>query len=117
MVSNRIVIAETLQGYDLRQFKGSITVDCNGYDDGIRNKQRKLYELIGTDQVIWCVLDSAPLCRQEGNFLHRIEVDPRDVVRVVDALIWCNILGYGQRYIPPQEHAELRKEVALSGPV
>jgi hypothetical protein len=106
----------TLQGYDLRIFKGPIELRLGAYrdDDLISHAQRQLYDKIGTDQVIWCGRSDPCLLAQSGKYLHYIDVDQRDIVRVIDSLMWCHILNYGSRYIPDEERTQLRNHARIS---
>lgn len=106
----------TLQGYDLRTFCGPIELSQGTYrgDPQISFKQQKLYDIIGEDQVIWCGQDEPVLHAKTGKFIHEIDTDPRDIVAVIDSLIWCHILEYDPRYIPPEEHSDLRDQAGNS---
>ena len=108
----------TLQGYNLITFTGPINLGLGTYKDypEIIQKQQKLYEIIQEDQVIWCAQSEPPLVGCTGYFVHDIDVDSKDIVAVVDGLIWCHIIKiYGPRFIPREEHMELRFQVSTSG--
>ncbi len=106
----------TLQGYNLRTFNGPIELDLGTYrnHDFISRCQRRLYDQIGSDQVVWCGQTDPCLHNQSGKYIHDIEVDERDIIKVVDGLVWCHILNYGERYIPDEEHTALRSHAAVS---
>lgn len=106
----------TLQGYDLRTFCGPIELSHGTYTDDpkISLKQQQLYDIIGEDQVIWCSQDEPVLHAKTGKFIHDIDTDPRDIIAVIDSLIWCHILEYDPRYIPPEEHIDLRYQAGNS---
>jgi len=102
----------TLQGYDLRRFRGPIDLaqGSKKNNDTISDAQRRLYSLIGENQVVWCRQDGPVLHGETGRYLHDIDVDRRDIVAVVDSLIWCHYIGYECHYIPREEHAELEEQ-------
>lgn len=107
----------TLQGYNLITFTGPIKLGLGTYKDypEIIQKQQNLYEIIQEDQVIWCTQSEPVLVGCIGHFIHDIDVDSRDIVAVVDGLIWCHIIKiYGPRFIPREEHMELRFQVSTS---
>lgn len=106
----------TLQSYDLRTFAGPIDLDHGSYKDdaNVSAAQRQLYDLIKEDQVVWCGQDEPILHAALGHYLHDIDVDHRDIVAVIDSLVWCHIIKYDSRYIPPEEHADLRHQAAIS---
>lgn len=110
----------TLQGYNLITFTGPIKLGLGTYKDypEIIQKQQKLYEIIQEDQVIWCTKSEPLLGDCSGKFIHDIDIDFRDKKWVVDSLIWCHIINnkwYGPRFIPREEHMELRFQVSTSG--
>ena len=110
--------AWTIQCYDLRTFKGPIQLDCGTYNDDstVLDAQRQLYDLVKKDgQVVWCNQVESIVPDDVGRYLHEIDVDVRDVVAVVDSLVWCHLLNYGPRYIPPQEYVQLRRLAATNG--
>ena len=106
----------TLQTYDLRIFSGPIDLARGSYSDdaNVSPAQRRLYDIIKEDQVVWCGQDEPTLRAANGHFLHDIEVDSRDIVAVIDSLVWCHLIKYHSRYIPPEEHADLRHRAAMS---
>ncbi len=114
----------TIQGYDLRTFKGPIDLSQGSYKDSdtIPPEQRKLYERIQTDQVVWCEQDEPYLCRKKKDqFLHAIDFDVEndvdvddDNIFVVDTLAWCHIIGYDSRYIPKSDHVKLQYQADMS---
>jgi hypothetical protein len=104
----------TEQGFDLRKFVGPLRPDLATYKDDpeIRDAQRLLYELLGTDQAIWC-LQSPPITDLEpGTFRHTIDPDPRDIVAVIDYFHWSRILGFGTDNIPREEDVKLMRQAA-----
>jgi len=107
----------TLQGYDLRTFSGPIELNRGTYndDENIVAAQRRLYDLTNQDQVVWCGQGEPCLHGQTGSYVHDIDADPRDIVTVIDSLVWCHIIKYDSRYIPPEEHSDLRFRSATSG--
>jgi hypothetical protein len=107
----------TLQGYDLRRFGGPIELSRGTYknDPNVPVSQRQLYDLIKEDQVIWCGQDEPFLRAAAGRFVHDIDVDSRDIMKVIDTLVWCHIIKYGSRYIPPEEHSDLQFQAEASG--
>lgn len=106
----------TLQTYDLRNFSGPIDLARGSYrnDANVSAAQRRLYDLITEDQVVWCGQDEPTLYGAKGHFLHEIKVDSRDIVVVIDSFVWCHLINSDSRYIPPEEHADLRHEAAMS---
>lgn len=106
----------TLQGYDLGSFCGPIEQSRGTYNEdlNISFKQQQLYDLVSEDQVIWCGLGESALHAKTGKFIHDIDADPRDIVAVIDSLVWCHILKYDSRYIPPEEHSDLRYQAGIS---
>ena len=106
----------TFRGYDLRTFNGRIELARGTYKDDskVSSAQRRLYDLIGEDQVVWCVQGQL-LGEEIGRYHHEIDSDSRDIVAVVDALVWCHIAQYGPRYIPPEDRRDLRFQAATSG--
>jgi hypothetical protein len=93
----------TLHSYDLRTIAGPNNADRGSYRDDlvVSSAQRQLYELINEDQVVWCGQDEPILQVARGHLLHDIDVDERDIVAVIDSLVWCHIIGKDSRYIPP----------------
>jgi hypothetical protein len=101
----------TIQSYDLRVFEGPIELDRGTYnhDSAVLNVQRQLYDLVKEDgQVIWCSQVRSVFPDDVDRYLHEIDIDSRDIVAIVDTLVWCHLLNYGPRYILPQDHRELR---------
>ena len=112
------MIVFTLQNYDLRSFSGRIELDRGTYRDRpeIVESQSRLYKLIEYEQVIWCSQMEPSFEGEEGKFIHTIAVDSRDIVAVIDTIVWSHILGYKlDDCIPPEEYAELRRRTASSG--
>ncbi|MDA1142577.1 MAG: hypothetical protein O3B01_28775 [Planctomycetota bacterium] len=99
----------TLQGYDLTSFSGPICLDKGTYRDQpvIKESQKKLYEIVGTNQVIWLSQDRPYLGASAVCFLHRIEARKEDIVAFIDGFVWNHIIGNSQ-YIPEDEHRKLR---------
>ncbi len=100
----------TLQGYDLRTFHGRIDVEQGTYKHFplIVEAQRRLYRLLGEDQLVWLSQKPPPcLDRAEGQFLHEIDLDDRDIVTVVNGFVWSHIIGH-HRFIPEEEHEVIR---------
>lgn len=62
---------------------------------------------------MWCQKE---VHRSAGEYVHEIDVDPRDLIAIVDALIWCHILDYGPRYILSEDHANLRHQARIESP-
>jgi len=110
------VRVRTFQGYDLRTFNGRIELARGTYKDDskVSSAQRRLYDLIGEDQVVWCVQGQL-LGEEIGRYHHEIDADSRDMVAVVDALVWCHIAQYRPRYIPPEDRCVLNIQAATSG--
>lgn len=106
----------TLQGYDLREFRGPIELNRSTYNDckNIIAAKKRLYDLIDEDQVVWCGQDEPCLHGETGRYIHDIDADRRDIAAIVDALVWCHIIGYNRCYIPPEEHGDLRFRAATS---
>ena len=107
----------TLQGYDLNSLTEPIDPSQGTYRDKpqIAAAQRKLNERLANRQVIWMSQESPDLLTSEiGRFIHEIDTDWRDVVTVVDGLIWNHIIGNDPRYIPTPEYCELRVKAAQS---
>ncbi|WP_145179752.1 hypothetical protein [Gimesia chilikensis] len=106
----------TLQGYDLRTFCGPIELSHGTYTDDPKTslKQQRLYDLVSEDQVIWCGQDEPAVHNETGKYIHDIDADPRDIVAVIDSLVWSHILEYPPRYIPPEEHSDLRYQAGIS---
>jgi len=104
----------TLQGYNLLEFQGNIDLGRGRYHDlpAVRAAQQQLYEMIGDNQVVWLSQVQPMLNHEAGRFLHRIQVDDRDVVAVVDTFAWNHILK-NERYIPLNDHKRLRYEVRI----
>ncbi|HCO23317.1 MAG: hypothetical protein CME31_27215 [Gimesia sp.] len=100
----------------MRTFCGPIELSCGTYRDdlNISFKQQQLYGLVNEDQVIWCGQDEPALHTETGKYIHDIDADPRDIVAVIDSLVWCHILDYDSRYIPPEEHSDLRYQAGNS---
>lgn len=96
-------------------FSDSIRLELGTYRSNpqINSAQRRLYTRIGTDQVVWCSQEIPPL-PEAGRYLHHIDVDPSDVVAVVDALVWNHIIGPDPFYVLPEDHAELRRRASLT---
>ncbi len=107
----------TIQDYDLRTVECPIDLICGTYNtnDSISHAQQTLYELVGKDQLVWCAQSTPFLAGKVGRYLHEIDVDSRDIVAFVDSLVWGHIIGYGARYIPPEDHSELRSKVPANG--
>ena len=105
----------TLQGYNLLEFQGNIDLSRGSYHDlpDVRTAQQQLYEMIGENQVVWCSQDRPMLNHEAGRFLHRIRVDDRDVVAIVDTFVWNHIIE-NERYIPASDHDGLRYDAGLS---
>lgn len=100
----------------MREFEGPIRLRRGPYGDHpeIFRAICKLHKHINEDQVVWCSQDSDFCLHNEvGRYLHEIDAVEQDVVAIVDALVWCHVAGYGERYIPPSEHDELRNKAAL----
>ncbi|MGO8746292.1 MAG: hypothetical protein ACLQNE_09905 [Thermoguttaceae bacterium] len=104
----------TLHGYNLLEFQGNIDLGRGTYHDhsALRAAQQQLYEMIGENQVVWCSQDRPILNHVVGQFLHRIRVDDRDVVAIVDTFAWNHIIK-NERYIPPSDHDTLRYNVGI----
>jgi hypothetical protein len=108
---NKRLHAWTLQGYDLRAFGGPIDLDHGSYrdDDRVTTAQRRLYTRLSDDQIVWMSQTPPTLLSSNiGHFVHEVDLDWRDVIAVVDGLVWNHIIGVDQRYIPPEEHSQLR---------
>jgi hypothetical protein len=110
---------KTVQGYNLKEFRGRIELNRGTYKDDrfVSDAQRKLYERLQDDQLVWCVQDSPILIGEVGRYLHEIEVDHRDIVAIIDTLVWCHIIGYGSRYIPHVDWAEVELQAMTRGEV
>ncbi len=111
---------QTIQGYDLREFKGKIKLDCGTYKDEpnapeVSRAQRKLYDRIDEDQVVWCSQVGLDLPHKSGGYFHIIDIDFRDSVFVVDSLIWCHINYNDPRYILGEDRSDLRFQASNSG--
>ncbi len=121
--TNSKMRVRTTQGYDLREFAGPINLDLGSYRDNptIKAAQRKLYDKLieegklSDDQVVWGVQNNSSLRVEVGQYLHVIDVDTRDIVAYIDSLVWCHILDYGPRYIPPDDLQSLRRQAAING--
>lgn len=113
------MLVRTIQGHDLSTFGDRIELDQGTYRDYPKylQAQRKLYDLIDEDQVIWCEYVDSPLelAGPPDRYLHVIELDARDIVAVVVTLVWCHILGYGSRFIPHEDLRLLRREADNCG--
>jgi len=110
----------TLQGYNLKTFAGPIKLGLGTYKDypDVLQAQRRLYEIIHEDQVIWCSQSEPPLVGCTGHFVHDIDVDSKDIVAIVDSLIWSHIINstfYDLRYIPREEHIKIQIQVTING--
>jgi hypothetical protein len=66
-------------------------------------------------KVVWCGQDEPCFHGQTGRYVHDIDADPRDIVAVIDSFVWCHIIKCDSRYIPPEEHNDLRFQAATSG--
>ncbi len=104
----------TLQTYNLRHFSGPINLAVGSYrnDPNVSAAQRRLYDFIKEDQVVWCGQDEPILHSAKGHFLHDIEVDSRDIVAVIDSFVWCHLIDSTSRYIPADVHADLHRQAA-----
>ena len=104
------MFVETLQGYNLRTFKGRIDPDLSPWKNNpiVSSAIATLKKRIGEDQFVWCTQSGQPLERETGRYLHGINVDERDVVAVVDTLVWCRIIGYSLRHVPEEELDDLK---------
>ncbi|HUE70017.1 MAG TPA: hypothetical protein VMP01_03940 [Pirellulaceae bacterium] len=109
----------TDQGYNLREFRGRIDLGRGTYRDEplIVEAQRKLYGILQEDQVVWCVQTPPILAGAVGRYLHEVEVDHRDILAIIDTLVWCHIVGYGRRYIPHVDWAEPEFQAMTRGEV
>jgi hypothetical protein len=105
----------TVQGYNLLEFRGKIDLAHGTYQQmpGVTTAQRRLYEMIGTDQVIWFSHDRPMLVGEVGRYLHLVRVDPRDAIAVVDTFAWNHIIG-NTRYIPEHNHEKLKYDAAIN---
>src|SRR5262245_35089772 len=106
----------TLQTYDLTKFGGPINPELGTYRDDPRiiAAQRELYRRLGTDQVIW--LSQTPphiSSKHIGHFVHKLDVDSREIKTIIDGLVWNHIIRDDPRYIPPEEHLSLREKARL----
>lgn len=99
----------TYQGYDLRTFAGPIDRSQGTYQNEppIWNAQGRLYQVLGTDQVVWCSQETSPGPTLRP-FFHELDVDWREVVGIIDGLVWNHIIRDDPRYIPPNDRTELR---------
>ena len=104
----------TLQGYNLREFQGNSDLARGTYHalPAVRAAQQQLYEMIGENQVVWCSQYQPMLNCEVGGFLHRIRVDDRDVVAIVDTFVWNHIIKH-ERYIPLRDHDTLRDNLEI----
>lgn len=122
-LTNSKMRIRTSQSYNLRGFTGPINSELGPYKDDptIRAAQRKLYDKLinegklKDEQVVWCVQNCSPLRVEAGQYLHVIDVDARDIVTYIDSLAWCHIIGYGPRYILPEDSQSLRRQAAING--
>lgn len=115
-VSGQVVSSVTnmrmfsVQSVDLRHFPARVQRTRGTYvqDQRIADALSKLYDtVVFTDQVVWCSLDEPeiePLDRPQ--FLHTIEIDKRDMVAILDGLVWEHIIG-NSRCIPPDERQKI----------
>ena len=103
----------TVQGYSLLEFRGGIDLAQGTYREmpHIKAAQQRLYQMIGENQVIWFSQDCPVLVGETGRFLHRVQVDERDVVAIVDTFVWNHIIK-NVHYIPGNDHSTLRYNVA-----
>ncbi len=109
----------TIQGYDLRTFYGRIDLKLGTYSSRcpvISFAQRTLYRRVEENQLVWCQ-QSKIECRpgKFDRYLHEIEVDCPDDHVIVNGLVWNHIIGDDPRYIPPEDHDELRSQLAMNG--
>lgn len=82
----------------------------------IARAQRKLYDLIGDDQVVWCVPVAKHYIGGEiGRYFHELEIDSRDVVAIIDTFLWYHIIEPSSRYIPLEEHRQLKLGADTNG--
>ncbi len=91
----------TIQGYDLREFRGEIDHTKGRYRKCIKigDAQAKLYRMIGENQVIWFHQEWPNLVGEVGCFLHQVQVDERDIVARVNGFVWEHIIE-NITYIP-----------------
>ncbi|MEP4680788.1 MAG: hypothetical protein ABJ015_04000, partial [Rhodopirellula bahusiensis] len=108
--------SQTIQGFDVREFKDRLdpTRGKHANDPKIWPALRRLYGIVDTDQFLWCSQTALQLNDESNRYLHKITVDERDIITVINSLHWCQIIGYQPRYIPPDEHAGLRDQAVFS---
>jgi hypothetical protein len=105
----------TEQGYDLRCFSGPIDPAKGTYHDQprIARALRRLYEMLGQDegQIVWFFQEGPRFACKPGCYLHKVDVDERDIVCVVNGFVWHHIIR-DERYIPERHQRELHHAAA-----
>ena len=66
----------------------------------------RLWQLVGTDQIVWCVTDPSDWPVKSGYVEWKLDVPTNSFLRVVDTMIWNRILGQ-----PNSPTARLRKKL------
>lgn len=101
------LIVYTKQGYDLRQFKGVIDRFQGPYKDvpRIMDSMGKLYERFDETQVVWCAQElvrCTPYDEENGENMHRIAADCRDIIGIVNSDLWEFLIGQKKGYNGPR---------------
>jgi hypothetical protein len=107
------VILYTAQGYDLRHFPGPIDKDRGTYHDHseIATALKRLYGTIGSDQVVWALPEKDECYGVSYTYLHELDVDSRDIVRVLDTFAWNHCIG-NRRFIPEELQRQFQRMAA-----